>query len=126
MPRIVTPQARITQLAESLYPGRTVKVMYATEPSTMSNDSDVFTTVTGLPASCRDVVTIGAAYRLISYLDPARVSQTSPQADEIDSRRPFGSSSNVTRQLFALYNQRLTEETSRQQAQFPPRVHYIR
>ena len=106
--------------------GRTVKVMYATEPSTLSSESDIFTDVSGLPASCRDVVTIGAAYRLISYLDPARVSQTSPQADEIDAKRPFGSTSNVTRQLFALYTQRLAEETSRQQAQFPPRVHYTR
>lgn len=118
--------AQTVTIYDFITPGRTVKVMYATEPSTMSNTSDVFTTTTGLPASCRDVVTLGAAYRLISYLDPARVSQTSPQADEIDSRRPFGSSSNVTRQLFALYNQRLTEETQRQQVQFPPRVHYIR
>ena len=100
--------------------------MYQTEPSSMSSTSDVFTTVTGLPASCRDVVTLGAAYRLISYLDPARVSQTSPQADEIDSRRPFGSSQSVTRQLFTLYTQRLAEETSRQQNQYPPRVHYTR
>jgi len=106
--------------------GRTVKVMYATEPTTMSDTSDVFTTTTGLPASCRDVVTLGAAYRLVSYLDPARVSQTSPQADEIDTRRPFGSSANVTRQLYTLYSQRLAEETSRQQNQFPPRVHYTR
>ncbi len=118
--------AQTVTIYDYITAGRTVKVMYGTEPSTMSSESDVFTTTTGLPASCRDVVTLGAAYRLISYLDPARVSQTSPQADEIDSRRPFGSSASITRQLFALYNQRLTEETSRQQAQFPPRVHYVR
>jgi hypothetical protein len=105
--------------------GRTVKVMYATEPTTLSSTSDLFSD-TGLPSSCRDVVTLGAAYRLISYLDPARVSQTSPQADEIDTRRPFGSSSNVTRQLYALYTQRLNEEAKRQQNLYPPRVHYTR
>jgi hypothetical protein len=117
--------AQTVTIYDYITAGRTVKIMYATEPTTLSNVSDPFSD-TGLPASCQDVVTLGAAYRLISYLDPARVSQTSPQADEIDSRRPFGSSQNVTRQLYALYTQRLTEETSRQQNQFPPRVHYTR
>jgi hypothetical protein len=118
--------AQTVTIYDYITAGRTVKVMYATEPSTMSSTSDVFTTTTGLPASCRDVVTIGAAYRLISYLDPARVSQTSPQADEIDTKRPFGSSANATRQLYALYTQRLNEEAKRQQNLYPPRVHYTR
>jgi hypothetical protein len=119
------PNAQTVSIYDYVTAGRTVKVMYATEPTALDNISDSFAT-TGLPASCRDVVTLGAAYRLISYLDPARVSQTSPQADEIDTKRPFGSSASVTRQLFALYSQRLAEETSRQQSQFPPRVHYTR
>lgn len=118
--------AQTVTIYDYITAGRIVKVMYATEPTTMSNTSDVFTTTTGLPSSCRDVVTLGAAYRLISYLDPARVSQTSPQADEIDSRRPFGSSQSITRQLFALYTQRLIEEAKRQQNLYPPRVHYTR
>jgi len=117
--------AQTVTIYDYITAGRTVKVMYATEPTTLSNTSDAFST-TGLPASCRDVVTLGAAYRLISYLDPARASQTSPQADELDSRRPYGTSANVTRQLYTLYSQRLAEETSRQQNQFPPRVHYTR
>jgi len=118
--------AQTVTIYDYITAGRTVKVMYATEPTTMSSTLDVFTTTTGLPASCRDVVTIGAAYRLISYLDPARVSQTSPQADEIDTKRPFGSSANATRQLYALYTQRLNEEAKRQQNLYPPRVHYTR
>ena len=118
--------AQTVSIYDYITAGRTVKVMYATEPEALVNISDDFEATTGLPSSCRDVVIIGAAYRLISYLDPSRVSQTSPQADEIDSRRPFGASQNVTKQLYALYNQRLVEETARQQAQFPPRVHYTR
>jgi hypothetical protein len=50
----------------------------------------------------------------------------SPQADETDSKRPFGSSQTATKQLFALYTQRLLEETQRQQKQYPVRVHYSR
>ena len=106
--------------------GRTVKVMYTTRPSILSSNSDVYETVTGLPASSKDVVVLGAAYRLLAYLDPARASQISPQADEIDAKRAFGSANSAARQLFALYTQRLNEEVKAQQGQYPTRVHYTR
>jgi len=106
--------------------GRTVKVMYTTRPSELENNSDVFETVTGLPSSSRDVIILGAAYRLLAYLDPARASQVSPQADEIDAKRTFGSANSAARQLFALYQQRLNEEVKAQQGQYPTRVHYTR
>jgi hypothetical protein len=107
-------------------PGRTVKVMYVTPPSAMENTSDVFTTTTGYPESARDIVILGASYRLLAYLDPARAGQISPQADETDGKRPYGASASATKQLFALYSQRLNEEISAQQTQYPPRIHYTR
>ena len=113
-------------IGDTITPGRTVKVVYATEASALDNNSDVFTTTTGLSESVRDVVILGAAYRLLTYLDPARATMVSPQADETDSKRPYGSSSTATRQLFALYTQRLAEETRAQQQQYPARVHYSR
>lgn len=106
--------------------GRTVKVMYTTLPTPLNASSDVYSTTTGLAESSRDVVILGAAYRLLAYLDPARASQVSPQADEIDAKRPYGASQSATKQLFALYQQRLREEVQAQQTQFPPRVHYTR
>ena len=111
-------------IGDVIVAGRTVKVMYATHPDVFTASSQDFTTQTGLPASVKDVVILGAAYRLLQYLDPARAAQYSPQADEIDAKRPFGASNNAVRQLFALYTQRLNEERSRQQNQYPPRVHY--
>jgi len=113
-------------IGDYITPGRTVKVMYTTPPAPLVNDSDDFATVTGLPPSSRDVVILGAAYRLLAYLDPARASQISPQADEIDARRAFGSANSAARQLFALYTQRLNEEVSAQQGKYPTRVHYTR
>jgi hypothetical protein len=107
-------------------PGRTVKVMYATPPTAMENSSDVFTNTTGFPESARDIVILGASYRLLTYLDPARAGQVSPQADETDSKRPYGASASATRQLFALYSQRLNEEVATLQNQYPPRIHYTR
>jgi hypothetical protein len=107
-------------------PGRTVKVMYATPPSTLENSSDVFTTTTGYAESARDIVILGASYRLLAYLDPARAGQISPQADETDGKRPYGASASATKQLFALYSQRLNEEVATLQNQYPPRIHYTR
>jgi hypothetical protein len=128
LPEITTwgATSQTVTIGDIITPGRTVKVVYATEPTALSTNSDVFTTTTGLPESVRDVVILGAAYRLLTYLDPARAAMVSPQADETDSKRPFGSSGNATRQLFALYTQRLAEETKAQQQQYPARVHYSR
>lgn len=113
-------------IGDAITPGRTVKVIYATDPEAFTTNAQDFSTQTGLPESCKDVITLGAAYRLLTYLDPARAAQVSPQADETDSKRPYGSSQSATKQLYALYTQRLNEETKRQQTLYPIRVHYSR
>lgn len=107
--------------------GRKVNVTYATSPSVLSETSELsFSEQTGLNESVRDVVVLGAAYRLLSFLDPARNSLTSPQADEIDAKRTYGSGNTATRALYQLYATRLAEEVQSQQQQFPPRIHYSR
>ena len=118
--------AQTVTIGDYITPGRTVKVTYATAPAAFSANTDVFTTVTGLPESCKDVVVLGSIYRLLSFLDPARAAQVSPQADETDSKRPYGASQTATKQIYALFTQRLAEETLSQQTQYPPRVHYGR
>jgi hypothetical protein len=118
--------AQTITLGEAPISGRTVRVVYAADPTAFTNNTDVYTTTTGLPESTRDVVILGAAYRLLTFLDPARASQVSPQADETDSKRPYGASQSATKQLYALYTQRLNEETQSQQQNYPPRVHFSR
>lgn len=118
--------AQTVTIGDFVQPGRTVKVVYATDPVPFTTNSEDYSTQTGLPDSTRDVAILGASYRLLTYLDPARAAQVSPQADETDSKRPFGASQTATKQLYALYTQRLNEETARQQAQYPIRVHYSR
>jgi len=83
-----------------------------------------FANKTGLPESCKDLVILGATYRLLSNLDPARAGMVSPQADEVDNKRPYGSSQSLTKQVYALYSQRLAEEIKSQQDKYPIRVHY--
>jgi hypothetical protein len=116
----------VTLGADAPIPGRTVQVIYATDPVAFTADNQDYVEQTGLPESTRDVVVLGTAYRLLSFLDPARASQVSPQADETDSKRPYGASQSATKQLYALYAQRLQEETKAQQQNYPPRVHFSR
>jgi hypothetical protein len=104
--------------------GRTIQIVYSTDPVPFTSNSEEFTTKTGLPESCKDLVILGATYRLLSNLDPARASMVSPQADETDSKRPYGSSQSLTKQVYALFNQRLNEEIRNQQEKYPIRVHY--
>jgi hypothetical protein len=125
--------AQTVTIGDYITPGRTVKVIYATDPvafpelaTSVLTNAQVFETVSGLPSSCKDVVILGSAYRLLTYLDPARAAQVSPQADETDTKRPYGSSQSATKQLYALYTQRLNEETQRQQTLYPIRIHYSR
>ena len=118
--------AQTITIGDYITPGRTVKVVYATDPEPFTSNSQDFSTQTGLPNSCKDVIVLGSSYRLLTYLDPARAAQVSPQADETDSKRPYGASQTATKQLYALYTQRLNEETQRQQNLYPIRVHYSR
>ena len=104
--------------------GRTIQIVYSKDPTSFATNADVFTTQTGLPDSCRDLVVLGSTYRLLSNLDPARAAMVSAQADETDSKRPYGSSQSLTRQIYALYTQRLAEEVKSQQSKYPIRVHY--
>lgn len=118
--------AQTVTIGDYVQPGRTVKVVYTTDPVPFTSNTEDYATQTGLPISTRDVVILGASYRLLTYLDPARAAQVSPQADETDNKRPYGSSQSATKQLYALYQQRLNEETARQQSLHPIRVHYSR
>jgi hypothetical protein len=121
-----TDKVQTVTLGEAPQPGRTVKVVYATDPASFTTNSQDYATQTGLPESTKDVIILGAAYRLLSFLDPARAAQVSPQADETDSKRPYGASQSATKQLYALYQQRLNEEVKAHQQNYPPRVHFSR
>jgi hypothetical protein len=109
---------------DTITSGRTIQIVYSKDPTPFTSNTEVFTTQTGLPDSCRDLVITGSIYRLLTNLDPARAAMVSPQADETDSKRPYGSSQSLTRQIYALYTQRLAEEIKSQQNRYPIRIHY--
>jgi len=104
--------------------GRTIQIVYSKDPAVFTTNAQDFTTQTGLPDSCKDLTILGATYRLLTNLDPARAAMVSPQADEVDSKRPYGSSQSLTKNIYALYSQRLAEELKKQETKYPIRVHY--
>lgn len=111
-------------LNEAPMPGRDVRVQYTKYPTVITDNQDL--TVSGLPASCEDVVRFGAMYRLLSTVDPGKVIATSVSADALDQPVSAGASTNTAKYLFQLYTVRLAEEVAKQQANFLNTIQYSR
>lgn len=112
-----------------IVPGRPVNVAFAKRPSLFdinSTASQEMSTVTGLPSYAEDVLIYGAAFRMVSFLDPARLGPLSAEADVLDNQRGAGSGANAARFLFNVYNTRLNEVAENMRRQFPVRSHYQR
>lgn len=109
-----------------IVPGQTVHIVYSKRPTTLTNNDDDYVTVTGFPSYSEDVVIYGAAFRMISFLDPSRLGPQSAAADILDGVRPTGSGQNTARFLYNIYQQRLTEIADYQDRQYPIRSHYQR
>lgn len=112
-------------ISDGIVPGRTVMCTYTKKPTTLQYDTDDFT-MTGLPESAREVIVLGAAYRVVAYLDLGRIPAATAEADAQQSQDPIGSATNLSRYMYQLYQQRLAVEVRRQQEQYPPRTHYSR
>lgn len=108
--------------------GRTVQVYYNAAPTVMDTDDDDFEIVTGLPSSCKDVIVLGAAWRLASFVDPGRLTFGSAEADQQSqvAGRSYGAGTNASKYLLALYQQRLNEESAKLTDRNPIRIHRTR
>lgn len=117
---------KTVNIYDKIMPGRTVQVYYSALPNNLTNSTDDYAVVSGLPESTRDVATLGAAYRLLSYLDTGRINLTSAEADLADTKLPSTSGASASKYVFALFQQRLAEESVKLQDRFPIRVHYTK
>ena len=108
--------------------GRTVQVFYTAAPTVMSANADNFVTVTGLPASCKDVIVLGATARLASFIDPGRLTFGSAESDQQSqiAGRSYGAGTNASKYLLALYDKRLSEEARKLNDRNPIRIHFTR
>lgn len=108
--------------------GRTVQVSYSAAPAVMDANDDDFEIVTGLPASCKDVIILGAAARLASFIDPGRLTFGSAESDQQSqiAGRSYGAGTNASKYLLALYDKRLSEEARKLNDRNPIRIHFTR
>ncbi len=115
-------------LYSGIEPGRTVQVFYTAAPAVMDSNDDDFEIVTGLPASCKDVMVLGAAARLASFIDPGRLTFGSAESDQQSqiAGRSYGAGTNASKYLLALYDKRLAEEARKLNDRNPIRIHFTR
>lgn len=118
------PTGQSITLRDVIVPGRTVRVVYRTDPAVLVNGTDDFKTVTGLPASCEDVIRLGAGYRLVTWLDTPHLTGSSAEADFAVNMRPVGGAVNNAKSLLQQYQLRLNAEAARLTDQYPVRLHY--
>jgi len=111
-------------LNEAPMAGARINVQYTAYPTTITDSQQL--TVSGLPSSCEDVVRLGAMYRLLSTVDPGKVTATSVSADVLDQPVSAGASTTAAKYIFQLYTVRLAEETAKVQANFLNTIQYQR
>jgi hypothetical protein len=111
---------------DHIVPGRPMRIVYTKQPTALSNPNDEFTTVTGLPPSCEDLVRFGAAYRLVPFFDTPHLSGSTAEADFAAQQRGVGQSAQLSRYLLQMYQLRLSEETKHLQTVYPNRSYYTR
>jgi hypothetical protein len=111
---------------DSITPGRTVQVWYTAEPNQLTSNNDEFSDVSGLPESARDVITMGASWRLLSFLDAGRINLTSAESDNADTKLPSNAGMSASKYVYAIYNQRLADEAAKLSGKFPIKLHYNR
>lgn len=98
--------------------GRDVRVQYARTPGMMTLPTKEFDEQTGLPRSAEDVIRLGATWRLVSTIDPGKVTANTPSADVMDTPIQAGQPTGVARYLYQIFNIRLAEERAKQQNQY--------
>ncbi len=105
--------------------GCDVSVTVGTDPAEFTTDASTLATV-GLPDSCRDLLVFGAVWRLLSSVDAARLSNQSLTGMELADQSQPNMGSNLTQQIWRVFNIRLTAEIAEQQRRYPGKIHRVR
>lgn len=113
------PSGKSIQLLDGVVPGRQQRVVYAKAIGTLTNPSDDFATVTGLPERCVDMITYGTVARLLPAYESARLQQRTVESNQRSQLVPPRAATQTSQYYMALYQQRLAEERSRMFTEIP-------
>lgn len=107
---------------DGVAPGCNIKVTYTADPVVPTQDQDF--SVTGLPASCTDVIRLGAIWRIVSFLEPYGLLAKSAEMEAMDRQKTPGNRLRVSQYYYGLYQQRLQQEIGSLQSDHPIRVSF--
>jgi hypothetical protein len=110
------------EIGDRIPDGRPLHVLYAKAPTLLASETDVFETVTGLPASCRDVVELAAAAALTPSLELSRLQVSSAEQQNRAGLVAPSAALTSSRVLEASFQQRLREEQQSLRKLYPPRI----
>jgi hypothetical protein len=119
------PTGKSLLLGDPLPASAKLHVTYAILPQALSLPESVFT-LSGLPASCRDVVVLGTAARMIPWQDTARLPVETVPSDALDNNKPVGNAIQVAQAIRQQYQLRLDQERRALLERFPTRTHRTR
>lgn len=96
--------------------GRRVQVVYTVLPATLETGNSFG--LTGLPEWTRELVVVGACWRIASFVESANLA--SGTVGQL-----AGQQTNLSKYFLGMYNQLLLEGESRQRLEFPVRRHFV-
>lgn len=118
--------SRSITLFGAVHPGATVQVVYSKQPTALEYYTDDFELVSGLDVNAKELIVLGATYRMLSSIDPSVLNYVTPESNTQLGKVPAGSGTNMSKYVFALYQQELQNQVRRLKKRFPARVHRTR
>lgn len=104
--------------------GRPLRVVYGAEPTPFTAESDDFT-VTGLPTSAYDVLTLGAVAKLVPGLDISRAQSSSVEQSDRSRVVPPNAGITAGRYLMAEFQDRLANEAKSLRKRYKPTIRWV-
>lgn len=109
-------------VGDSVMPGRTIRVSYAAAPIVPGQDDEF--SDSGLSERCLDVIRYGAAWRLVSFIEPYNLLARSAEAEAMDRNKQPQGRLRVAQYFYQIYSERLRQEVEHLQSEWPIRQHW--
>ena len=109
------------RLGDGAMIGRPLRILYATQPSAFTDESDDMS-ITGLPDSCSDVLTLGAVAKLVPGLDISRAQLSSVEQSDRSRVVPPNAGITAAKYLMAEFQDRLHNEAVSLRRQYKSRL----
>lgn len=118
----VDPFDGTLRLGDGAMIGRPLRILYGVQPATFAAETDDYLTVTGLPISSVDVLTLGVVSKLVPGLDISRAQTTSVEQSDRGRTVPPNQGINAGKYLMALFQERLKNEAESLRRLYRPRM----